>query len=259
MSYGGRFNDESGGGFLQGSQSNTQSPGGKEKADQTLRPVTIKQLVEADVSHSDSVFAIQDVEVVNVSFCAVVRKITRNPTNVLIQVEDGTGTIEVRKWIESSDGEIEGLDPETGVQEQEWVRVIGGVKSFNQKRNVAVLRIQKITDFNMINYHLLDVVRITLQYERGISNENYMAVDHPNPATTAARVLSAQHDHRPPRQAKIMAMFTDQEIPDEGIHLAEIARTCGMKLEDVEEETNKLKAAGELYATVDDNHLKPTN
>lgn len=44
------------------------------------------------------------------------RGITRNPTNVLIQVEDGTGTIEVRKWIESSDGETEGLDPETGIQ-----------------------------------------------------------------------------------------------------------------------------------------------
>lgn len=46
----------------------------------------------------------------------MVRDIERNPTNVLLKVEDGTGAMEVRKWIESSDGETEGLDPDTGVQ-----------------------------------------------------------------------------------------------------------------------------------------------
>jgi hypothetical protein len=49
----------------------------------------------------------------------VVRDIVRNPTNVLLQVEDGTGGIEVRKWIDSSDGESEGFEAETGIQFRE--------------------------------------------------------------------------------------------------------------------------------------------
>ena len=46
----------------------------------------------------------------------MVRNIVRNPTNVLLQVEDGTGGIEVRRWIDSSDGESEGFEAETGIQ-----------------------------------------------------------------------------------------------------------------------------------------------
>jgi hypothetical protein len=118
--------------------------------------VTIKQVLDAEASNTDSAISIQDIDVTNVrilrplshpdsphphlpsiithfyllktsyrlprtqvSFCGVVRDIVRNATNVLLQVEDGTGGIEVRKWIDSSDGESEGFEAETGIQFRE--------------------------------------------------------------------------------------------------------------------------------------------
>lgn len=251
---------ESGGGFLQGSQSNTQSPGGgKAKSETTLRPVTIKQIMEADFPHSDATAYIQDVDVSSVSFCAIVREITRGNTNVLFKMEDGTGTVEARKWMESGDEETEGLNPETGVQERDWVRVIGKINNFNSKRYVNATRITKITDFNEINYALLDAMRVTLEYDRGSSGGNYMAIDHTNGGASNVVKLSDQHKNLPPKQAKIMSYLESQDLPEAGLHLEEIAHSCAMSLEEVTEETSQLIAAGELFTTSDDNYVRPTN
>ncbi|EFP75400.2 uncharacterized protein PGTG_01993 [Puccinia graminis f. sp. tritici CRL 75-36-700-3] len=97
---------------------NSNTPGGTGRVDQALQPVTIKQVLDAEASNSDSAISIQDIDVTNVSFCGVVRDIVRNATNVLLQVGDGTGGIEARKWIDSSDGESEGFEAETGIQFQ---------------------------------------------------------------------------------------------------------------------------------------------
>ncbi|KAH9814663.1 hypothetical protein DFH28DRAFT_1082834 [Melampsora americana] len=253
-SYGSRFNDDAGGGFLQGSQSNTQSPGGgRAKAENTLRPVTIKQVMEADFPHADAVAFIQDIEVVNVSFCAIVREITRQTTNVLFKIEDGSGTVEARKWMESNDGETDGLDTEMGVQERDWVRVVGKINNFNSKRYVNASRITKITDFNQINYHLLDAMRVTLEYDRGSSGGNYMAIDHTNGGAPNVVKPSYKHDNLPPKQAKIMTYLESQDLPEAGLHLEDIAHHCSMTLEEVSNETAQLITAGELYSTSDDN------
>ncbi|KAI8450419.1 hypothetical protein BY996DRAFT_4587477 [Phakopsora pachyrhizi] len=165
-SYSSRFNnnnDDFGGGFMQnGSQlNNLNSPGGgNRRQEMTLRPMTIKQLLESEPSNTDSSLVIQDTEISNVSICGVVRDISRNPTTISLHVEDGTGGIEVRKWIDSSDGESEGLDLQNGIQEHDWIKIIGSPKVFNGKRHVSGLRLLKIEDFNQINYHFLDVNKI---------------------------------------------------------------------------------------------------
>ncbi|KAA1102207.1 replication factor A protein 2 [Puccinia graminis f. sp. tritici] len=181
--------------FLGIGTQNSNTPGGTGRVDQALRPVTIKQVLDAEASNSDSAISIQDIDVTNVSFCGVVRDIVRNATNVLLQVGDGTGGIEARKWIDSSDGESEGFEAETGIQFREtdrsssipinWVRVIGSPKLFNNKKTVAGLRVEKITDFNEINYRLLDAVRVTLAYERGATGAgDEMNIDQSTNHTT---------------------------------------------------------------------------
>lgn len=57
------------------------------------------------------------------------------------------------------------------------------MKFFNSKRHVGATKIQKIVDFNQINYHLLDAIRVTLEYERGppVSYHEcstYPSIDH---------------------------------------------------------------------------------
>lgn len=58
------YNTNGGGGFFQGGGGGSQSSqGGQRKRNDTLRPVTIKQLNEASQPHPDADFLIDDVDV----------------------------------------------------------------------------------------------------------------------------------------------------------------------------------------------------
>jgi replication factor A2 len=84
----------------------------------TLRPVTIKQILDAQQAHPDAEFRIDGVEVGQVSFpsyycswwfqqltfVAMVRSAAMQSTNVTYRMEDGTGMIDVKQWIDAEQG-----------------------------------------------------------------------------------------------------------------------------------------------------------
>lgn len=76
--------------------------GSQRQGNNTLRPVTIRQILNAEHPHPDAEFTLDGAELGQLTFVAVVRNISKNATNVAYSVEDGTGQIEVRQWLESS-------------------------------------------------------------------------------------------------------------------------------------------------------------
>ncbi|KAJ2766758.1 Replication factor A protein 2, partial [Coemansia nantahalensis] len=82
-----------GGGGGSGGDDNKMRGGYK---NQTLRPVTIKQLTEVPVSTGDMPVIVDGDEIKQVTFVGVVRNISSLSTNVTYMVEDGTGKIDVR-------------------------------------------------------------------------------------------------------------------------------------------------------------------
>lgn len=76
--------------------------GTQRQGNNTLRPVTIRQILKAEQPHPDAEFTLDGTELGQLTFVAVVRNISRNATNVAYSVEDGTGQIEVRQWLDSS-------------------------------------------------------------------------------------------------------------------------------------------------------------
>lgn len=74
----------------------------KRAGNNTLRPVTIRQILNAEQPHPDADFTLDGAELGQLTFVAVVRNVSRNATNVAYSVEDGTGQIEVRQWLDSS-------------------------------------------------------------------------------------------------------------------------------------------------------------
>ena len=72
-------------------------------------PVTVKQLLEATQAHPDAKFKIDDVEVGLITFVGVVRNVSVQSTNATYRIEDGSGIIDVKHWI----------DPERAQQEIE--------------------------------------------------------------------------------------------------------------------------------------------
>ncbi|EMG47178.1 Replication factor A protein 2, putative [Candida maltosa Xu316] len=96
---GGGFSNNSQGGFTADNQGSSQrAPAGQTR--QKLTPVTIKQINDATQPVPDSEFKVHNVELNLVSFVGVVRKVENNGATVLITIEDGTGTVEVRRWVD---------------------------------------------------------------------------------------------------------------------------------------------------------------
>lgn len=112
--------------------------------------------------------------------------------NVNIKVIDGTGTVEVRQWPESKEeGEalVDSLpyvlcllssDPfsllddhvQMAVRQMSWIRVLGNLKTFNDKKHVMAGRIQLITDHNEVFYHFLEALHSHLYFTQGPLGEN---------------------------------------------------------------------------------------
>ncbi len=80
---------------------------------QSLTPVTIKQLTSAQQSHQDAPFQIDGKDIgqvprkkindIQVTIIGQIRNVNEAATNVSLLVDDGTGTIDVRIWLDAND------------------------------------------------------------------------------------------------------------------------------------------------------------
>jgi len=106
---GGGFVSHGGGGFSSSPQHGDSSPGkGGAKPSttvQTLTPVTVAQLSHAVQAHSEDTFRIDGKELHQITFVGQVLNATPSSTNITFQITDGTGSVDVRIWL---DGEDEG-------------------------------------------------------------------------------------------------------------------------------------------------------
>ncbi|MCJ1313363.1 replication factor A protein 2 [Agyrium rufum] len=207
-----------GGGFFTGSQGGSQPTGkaltspktcapaneifsNQRSTADTLRPVTIRQLLGAIHPHPDAeVFTLDDSDITQVTFCAQIRNISKQTTNMTYKMDDGTGTIEVKKWSDSgTDGDDDmGGDNDDDEDEEMaddeyadpnhnnngggarkkrpkkprlktggWARVCGVLKQYNNRRHVGSHILKPITDFNEVQYHFLEATYVHLYVTRG--------------------------------------------------------------------------------------------
>lgn len=173
----------------------------------SIRAVTVRQIINAYQSHSESEILVDGAEVGHVSrkswwesrnpfsdmiymqvtFVGIIRNLARNATNISYNIEDGTGMIDVRTWADNSSTSLMSEDEYQWVQIALWaflllhtfwfrknkiartdqyVRIIGLIKTFQNRRTVNAGHIRAITDYNEIFYHRLDAIYTHLQVTR---------------------------------------------------------------------------------------------
>ncbi|EAQ88020.1 hypothetical protein CHGG_04639 [Chaetomium globosum CBS 148.51] len=162
MCYSSQGGDD-GGGFMAGSQQGSQSGGsGRNYADDTLRPVTIKQLVDCKEPYPGSELAVDGLPTTQVTLVGQVRSSTVQSIYTTYRIDDGTGLIDVKKFVDSD-------RPDTAVTfaPDTYVRVFGRLMSYNGKRTVTAHNIRAIDDFNEVNYHLLEATYVHLALTKG--------------------------------------------------------------------------------------------
>ena len=249
---------------MPGSQNNENSASNKRTyGKDTLRPVTIKQLLDAHHPHPDADhFMIDDSETTQVTFIGQVRNISAQTTNVTYKVDDGTGIIEVKVWVDADTLAAEeegGTVKKDKPVEQGYARVWGRLKQFNNKRHVGAQYIRAIEDHNEIAYHMLEATVVHLHFVKGPVDQlqaNGGAQANGQQAITngGGGGGGGGNDLAGLSMAsrKVLQTLKQQGQSNEGLHAQMIAQHAGLELSEVYKAGDELMGLGKVYTTVDD-------
>ncbi|SCV74433.1 BQ2448_8072 [Microbotryum intermedium] len=215
----------------------------------SLRPVTIHQILNASQAHPDADLFIDEREAKDITFVACVRNVNSSATHLGYLVEDGTGQIDVRRWI---DGDVEAAANEfesviensvlstthtfarvlilsflIGIEFYRintYVRILGTIKVFHSKRSIHCTRMRLVEDKNEVLYHAIECVHASLFLTRGppgkangaagINNQAGGQYDANNPYDVAANGNGAggggdPFADFPPVQRQLMQFIKD--------------------------------------------------
>ncbi|KAJ6164683.1 Nucleic acid-binding OB-fold [Penicillium chermesinum] len=261
-SYGGQ---SGGGGFMPGE---TNSPSGGKTGDRdnkTLRPVTIKQILDASSPYPEAPYQIDGADVANVLFIGQVRNISAQSTNVTYKIDDGTGEVEVKKWVDSAMADSMDTDegtkgPGDGKNEVKLnghARVFGAIKSFGNKRYIGAHSVRPMTDINELNCHLLEATMVHLFFTRGppggASGGNAQGGDAVmGGADDYGAGQNKALGHMTPLAKKIYNVLKTEPQDDTGLHLQQIATKLNVPATDVARAGEELMGAGVIFSTMDE-------
>ncbi|KAF2761514.1 replication factor A2 [Pseudovirgaria hyperparasitica] len=232
-----------------------------DRSKDTLRPVTIKQINEAPPSAQEGDFKIDDTEISQLTFVGQIRNISTQATNVTYKLDDGTGTIEVKQWVDADATTPFGEADNSGkkkLAENKYARVYGKLKSFNNKRHVGATIIRPVTDYNEVSYHLLEATAVHLHYTRGPLNGGQKSTGtngtYDAQAGTNMNMASGGQSMAglSANAKKVFMCLSTSQQSNEGLHVQVIASETRMDPADVYKGGEDLLAAGMIYTTVDD-------
>ncbi|KAK3626859.1 Replication factor A protein 2 [Elasticomyces elasticus] len=259
-----------GGGFMPGSQTGDSPNAKRSYGKDTLRPVTIKQLLDAHHPHPDAeYFMVDGSEATQVTFVGQVRNISTQTTNVTYKLDDGTGIIEVKVWIDADafNDEADPSNQKPKPAEQGYARVWGRLKAFNNKRHVGANIIRPIQDFNEIQYHLLEATAVHLHFSRGPveqlqqSNGGAQSNGAQNGAYGGGMQQGGGGKQLPANTSmaarKVFQAIKTTEQGNEGLHIQHIATAAGLDINEVVKGGGELMDMGMIFTTVDETPDRP--
>jgi len=168
-----------GGGFGGGTPITPQSSaGGRNSAgggrarksydEQTVQPVTISMIMSSQTDASDDGQVLQDGRKLHhVKVVGAVRTCENFSTNCVYQIEDGTGLIEVKQWVDNvSDVQAVQELRNACMKDNIYLACIGQIKDYDGKKMIAADHVRPVTTGNELTYHMLEVVYAGEQSKR---------------------------------------------------------------------------------------------
>ncbi|XP_027331818.1 replication protein A 32 kDa subunit A isoform X2 [Abrus precatorius] len=261
----------SGGGFMasQPSHLNDSSPAPpKSRETQGLVPVTVKQISEAYQSGDEkSNFVINGVDLNNVTLVGMVYEIAERNTDVSFTLDDGTGRIKCRRWVNETFDTKEMEEVINGM----YVRVYGHLKSFQGVRQLVAFSVRPVTNFDEIPFHFIDCIHNHLRTKvkvEGISSAHPSADSYNTPVRNASNGSQATSSNSVYAQYsvdglkdcdKLVIEYIQQhsDMSDErGVHVNELARELKLPLDKIMLSLKTLGDDGLVYSTIDEDHYK---
>ena len=163
-------------------KSNNNDAGGSQESnkkrnydDQTLIPVTMQMALNARRDHQsdgdDGRLVLQDGRPVSlVKIVGAVRMFEEQSTNVLYRIEDGTGIMEVKQWVDDNDCSAVKEMRTSTLQDNIYVKAIGQIKEYDNQKMIVANMIRPLTTGNELTHHFLEVVNSAERSKRAHNN-----------------------------------------------------------------------------------------
>lgn len=151
-------------------------------------------------------------------------------------------------------------DADPGYELDSHVRIWGRLKSFSNKRHVGAHVIRPVTDFNEVNYHMLEATYVHLYFTKGPLGQggaggdgDSMFVDGGgyNDGGNTAQIPNKLSGCTPLAK-KMFNFMNNTPGSNEGVHLNVITNQAAMSTRDVLTAADELLGQGLIYTTVDD-------
>jgi replication factor A2 len=200
-----------------------------------------------------------------VTFVGQIRNISNQTTNITYKLDDGTGTIEVKQWVDSDASEAQ-VAARPKLAENDYARAWGKLRIYNSKRHIGAQIVRPITDFNEISYHMLEATAVHLHFTRG-PPESLNAGASTGAATNGSYGQQQQMGYGggiqdmganaslPAMSASAKKVYNVLKMTpqsNEGLHQQAIAAQLNMDMGEVARAGDELLSAGVIYTTVDD-------
>ncbi|GLC36824.1 hypothetical protein PLESTB_000779100 [Pleodorina starrii] len=174
MAYGGYDAGASqfgGGGFMPspapGADNQYGGGGGGQKGrnqHNSLRAFTIRHLLKETANSDGENFTADGRDISTVTIVGRVTSYQEGPTRILLQVHDGTASMEVCSWVDDVDSQAQ---RRVEWQVGKYVRVYGNLKTFEQRRSITAFAVKPVTDHNEVTYHFLQSIMQHLHLTKG--------------------------------------------------------------------------------------------
>ncbi|KAI8913897.1 replication protein A, subunit RPA32 [Powellomyces hirtus] len=258
-----------GGGFfspggISASQESPSARGRGTSTNQSLRPVTIKMLLEAKQLVPDSPFVIDENELSLCTLIGQIKSINQQSTNITYILHDSTGSIEVKKWIQSDETDYDAAQRDS-CHVGSYVRIFGHLRVFQNKRSLLIFNIRPIAGADEISFHLLEVMYVHRMLIKGMDNSGGAHAPMDQNSVYAAGngngvggAEMAVNDKLPPLHQQVLNFAKQYTHLDEGAAKSDIVqRLRGQASEaTIRDAVQDLLNDGMMYTTVDEDHVK---
>lgn len=185
-----------------------------------------------------------------------IRNISTQTTNTTYRLDDGTGSIEVKQWVDSDT--VDQTNPtKAKLVEGAYCRAWGKLKSFNDRRSIGAQIIRPVDDMNEVSYHLLEATAVHLFFTRGppgAANTGTATITGgaaPQQATGGG-IGGCDLSSYTPTAKRVFQYLREAPQSNEGLNQHEIAAKLRIDTADVARAGDELLAGGLIYTTVDD-------
>lgn len=240
--------------------------------------MTVKQILDATQSHPDADFKIDGAEISQLTFVGQARNISTQTTNITYKIDDGTGEIEVKQWLDENTAhaisddmmDIGNNDPDSSKPQKVvlngYARVFGKLKSFGNKRHVGAHVIRPLTDLNEVHCHFLEATAIHLFFTRGPPPTADGGANAQGAGGAAAAGASQGANTGistsigggvlqtvSPTARKLFKTLADTTQSQDGLHVQHLAAEMALPVAEVYKASEELLTNGLIFTTVDEN------